>query len=127
MTKREKPLAAMRKYPVEVFWSEKDEGYLAVVPDLAGCSAWGRTEAEAIREARDAIDAWLKAARNAKRPIPEPSRRGDDAAYSGKFLMRVPRRLHADMVRAAKAQGVSLNQYVLYLLTEKHVQSRKAA
>jgi len=44
----------MRKYPIEVFWSDEDEGYIAVVPDLAGCSAWGKTEAEAIREARDA-------------------------------------------------------------------------
>jgi predicted RNase H-like HicB family nuclease len=117
----------MRKYPIEVFWSEEDGGYIAIVPDLAGCSAWGKTESEAIREARDAIEAWVKAAKSAKRSIPEPSRRGDDTAYSGKFLMRVPKRLHADMARAAKAQGVSLNQYLLYLLTEKHVQNRKAA
>lgn len=55
-----------------------------------------------------------------KRAIPEPSR---ELSYSGKFLMRVPKRLHAEMVRAAKAQGVSLNQYVLYLLGER----RKAA
>ena len=127
MTKREKPPGTMRKYPIEVFWSEKDEGYIAIVPDLAECSAWGKTESEAIGEARDAIEAWVKAARSAKRSIPEPSRRGDDAAYSGKFLMRVPKRLHAEMARAAKAQGVSLNQYVLYLLTERHVQNRKAA
>src|SRR3990172_30789 len=107
--------ATMRKYPIEVFWSEEDEGYIAVVPDLAGCSAWGK------------IEAWIKAAKSAKRPIPEPSRRGDDGAYSGKFLMRIPKRLHADMARAAKSQGVTLNQYVLYLLTEKHVQHKKAA
>ena len=126
MTKREKPLGSMRKYPIEVFWSDKDEGYVAVVPDLAGCSVWGKTESEAMRGTRDAIEAWVKAAKSAKRSIPEPSRRGDDAAYSGKFLMRVPKRLHADMTRAAKVQGVSLNQYVLYLLTEKHVQGRMA-
>ncbi len=117
----------MRKYPIEVFWSEEDEGYIAVVPDLAGCSSWGKTDAEAIREARDAIEAWIKATRSARRPVPEPSRRGDEEAYSGKFLMRVPRRLHADMARAARAQGVSLNQYLLYLLTQRHVQNKKAA
>lgn len=117
----------MQKYPIEVFWSDEDEGYMAVVPDLAGCSAWGKTEAEAIREARHAIEAWIKAARSARRPVPAPSRRGDDEAYSGKFLMRVPKRLHADMARAAKTQGVSLNQYVLFLLTERHVLGKKAA
>lgn len=48
-------------------------------------------------------------------------------AYSGKFLMRVPRRLHADLAKAAKSQGVSLNRYVLYLLTERHAQGKRAA
>ncbi len=46
-------------------------------------------------------------------------------AYSGKFLMRVPKRLHAQMAKAAKAQGMSLNQYVLYLLTERRAQGKQ--
>jgi predicted HicB family RNase H-like nuclease len=41
--------------------------------------------------------------------------------------MRVPKRLHAEMTRAAKLQGVSLNQYVLYLLTERHIRNKRAA
>jgi predicted RNase H-like HicB family nuclease len=65
--------AKMAKYPIEVFWSDEDEGYIAVVPDLAGCNAWGKTVAEAIREAHDAIDAWIKAAKSMKRTIPAPS------------------------------------------------------
>lgn len=52
----------MTKYPIEVFWSDEDEGYTAVVPDLSGCSAWGETEVEAIRDAHAAIAAWIKAA-----------------------------------------------------------------
>lgn len=117
----------MTKYPIEVFWSDDDDGYIAVVPDLPGCNAWGKTATDAIREGHDAIAAWIKAARSMKRSIPKPSRRADDLAYSGKFLMRVPKRLHADMARAAKAQGVSLNQYVLYLLTAQHTEKRRAA
>ncbi|MBK7474426.1 MAG: type II toxin-antitoxin system HicB family antitoxin [Betaproteobacteria bacterium] len=50
-------------YPIEVFGSEEDDGFIAVVPDLAGCSAWGKTEVEAIHEAHDAIAAWIKAAK----------------------------------------------------------------
>lgn len=113
------------RYPIEVFWSDEDEGYIAIVPDLPGCSAWGADEAEAIREAHDAIGAWLKAAKAAGRNIPAPALPTDEAGYSGKFLMRVPRRLHADLARNAKREGVSLNQYVLYLLTERN--SRQAA
>lgn len=115
------------KYPIEVFWSDEDDGYIAVVPDLPGCNAWGKTEADAIGEAHQAIAAWTKAARSMKRTIPKPSRPADEMAYSGKFLMRVPKRLHAEMARAAKVQGVSLNQYVLYLLTARHTEKRHAA
>lgn len=100
----------MTKYPIELFWSDKDEAYIAVVPDLPGCNAWGNTETEAIRETHDAIAAWIKAAKSVKRAIPAPSKSADEMAYSGKFLRRVPKRLHADMAKAAKAQGVSLNQ-----------------
>ncbi len=117
----------MTKYPIEVFWSDEDEGYIAVVPDLPGCNAWGKTEVEAIREAHNAIVAWIKAAKSMKRAIPAPSKPADEMAYSGKFLMRVPKRLHAEMARSAKSQGVSLNQYVLYLLTERHVHGKRAA
>jgi len=117
----------MTRYPIEVFWNDEDEGYIAVVPDLPGCSAWGKTEVQAISEAHDAIAAWIKAAKSMKRAIPEPSNPTDERGYSGKFLMRVPKRLHAEMTRAAKTQGVSLNQYVLYLLTERHARNRKAA
>lgn len=109
----------MTKYPIEVFWSDEDEGYIATLPDLPGCSAWGATEAEAIAQAHDASAAWIKAAKAAGRPIPKPSTPLDEANYSGRFLMRVPRHLHAELARNAKRQGVSLNQYVLYLLSAR--------
>ena len=72
-----------------------------------------------LKELHTAIELWLKAAKKVGNPIPRPSDRSD-VTYSGKSLMRVPKRLHAELVHAAKAQGVSLNQYVLYLLTKGH-------
>jgi antitoxin HicB len=115
------------RYPIEVFWSEEDEGYIAIAPDLPGSSAWGKTEADAIEELHTAIELWIKAARKAGNPIPRASDRAD-VNYSGKFLMRVPKRLHSELAHAAKAQGVSLNQYVLYLLTKGHgARDRRAA
>lgn len=109
----------MSRYPIEVFWSEEDEGYVAVVPDLPGCSAWGETETDAIREAHAAVSAWIEAATAAGRSVPEPTLPLDEAGYSGRFVLRVPRLLHADLARSAKREGVSLNQYLLYLLTER--------
>ena len=114
------------RYPIEVFWSDEDEGFIAIAPDLAGSSAWGKTEHEAIKELHTAIELWIKAAKKVGNPIPQPSDRAD-VNYSGKFLMRVPKRLHSELAHAAKAQGVSLNQYVLYLLTKGQRASGKRA
>lgn len=115
------------RYPIEVFWSDEDDGYIAIAPDLAGASAWSKTEAGAISELHVVIDLWIKAARKVGNPVPKPSDR-TDVNYSGKFLMRVPRRLHSELAHAAKAQGVSLNQYVLYLLTKNlGVRGKRAA
>ena len=111
------------KYPVEVFWSDEDEGYIAVTLDLPGCSAWGETESGALEEIHHAVEAWLEAAKKAGNPIPVPTVPG---SASGKFLMRLPKRLHADLTRAAKREGVSLNQYVLYLLAGKHAADEAA-
>ena len=94
-------------YPVEIHYSTEDGGFIATFPDLPGCSAWGATEA-------------------AGNPIPEPSPLTDEADYSGRFVMRIPKRLHADLVKSAKRQGVSLNQYVLYLLAARAAVSGEA-
>ncbi len=101
----------MNRYPLSIFRSDEDNGFIAEVPDLPGCSAWGETEADAAREAQDAIAAWLAAAAAANRPVPAASTAEPLSAYSGKFLVRVPRSLHARLAREAKAQGVSLNQW----------------
>jgi predicted RNase H-like HicB family nuclease len=62
-------------YPINVFWSAEDEVWVADVPDLTYCSAFGDTPHEAVAEAEVAIDAWLTAAELGGRPIPKPSGR----------------------------------------------------
>ena len=109
-------------YPVEIHYSAEDEGFIATFPDLPGCSAWGATEAEALNESQAAA-AWLKACKAAGNPIPKPSNPANEADYSGRFVMRIPRRLHADLSLGARRQGVSLNQYVLYLLAAREASS----
>ena len=107
----------MSHYPLEIFWSEEDEGFIAEVPDLPGCSAWGKIEADAARAAQRAVVAWIEAADAARRDIPPPSVIEPVTSYSGKFLVRVPRTLHARLARRAREEGVSLNQYVLHRLS----------
>lgn len=102
----------MNHYPLEIFYNAEDKGFIAEAPDLPGCSAWGATEAEAAHQAQDAIRAWLKAAAAAGRMIPEPSTVEPLQHYSGHFVVRVPRSVHARLARKAKVEGVSLNQYV---------------
>jgi predicted RNase H-like HicB family nuclease len=62
---------ATREYLVEIFWSDEDEGFIAVAPDLPGCSAFGETQQEALHEMRSAMTSWLEACANMDRPYPE--------------------------------------------------------
>jgi predicted RNase H-like HicB family nuclease len=62
----------MKDYYINIFFSEEDDCYIADIPDLAMCSACGKTPEEALREAEIAKDAWLEAARAAGKPIPRP-------------------------------------------------------
>ena len=63
----------MKDYHINIFHSVKDGGYIADIPDLRYCSAFGDTPNEALAEVLRAKKAWLKAARAAKKPIPKPS------------------------------------------------------
>jgi predicted RNase H-like HicB family nuclease len=66
--------AVTDRYPAQVFWSKEDGGFVAIVPDLPGCSSFGASRREAIAELGDAIAAWIAAACAAGNPIPHPSR-----------------------------------------------------
>ncbi len=63
----------MKDYHVNLFYSEEDEGYIADIPDLKSCSAFGETPEEALREVLKAKKAWLEAAEANGKPIPIPS------------------------------------------------------
>jgi len=62
----------MRDYHINIFYSEEDGGYIADIPDLEACSAFGETPAEAVAEVQTAKAAWLEAARTAGKPMPRP-------------------------------------------------------
>ena len=62
----------MKDYHINVFYSEDDEGYIADIPDLKSCSAFGDTPEAALQEVLRAKQAWLEAAHASGRPVPEP-------------------------------------------------------
>jgi antitoxin HicB len=62
--------AVSKRYPVQLHWSTEDTGWIATLPDLPGCTAWGATEIEALTEGRTAALAWLEAHNAAGNPIP---------------------------------------------------------
>lgn len=62
----------MSDYHINVFYSEQDGGYIADIPDLQSCSAFGLTPQEALSEVLRAKDAWLSAAHERSVPIPKP-------------------------------------------------------
>ena len=65
----------MKDYHINIFWSEEDSGYIADIPDLDACSAFGGTPREALDELEVARAAWLDAARSEGKPIPPPAYR----------------------------------------------------
>jgi predicted RNase H-like HicB family nuclease len=62
----------MKGYHINLFWSDEDGCYVADIPDLRFCSAFGDTPEAALVEVERAKQAWLEAARAAGKPIPEP-------------------------------------------------------
>ena len=62
----------MSDYHINIFFSEEDGGYIADIPDLESCSAFGATPEEALAEIKLAKEAWIAAARETDKPIPPP-------------------------------------------------------
>jgi predicted RNase H-like HicB family nuclease len=67
----------LKDYHINIFYSEEDGAYVAEIPDLFSCTAFGNTPEEALRELKVAKELWLEVARESGRPIPSPQYRPD--------------------------------------------------
>jgi antitoxin HicB len=85
-------------------------GYVASVQELPGCMSQSDTPDEAVQSIQDAMYGWIKVALEDGKTIPEPDK---PLQYSGKFLVRAPKSLHALLMQRADDEGVSFNQYVV--------------
>lgn len=97
--------------------SEEDGGgWLASVPELPGCFADGETPDEAYVELKEVVEFWLQVAREQGRAVSNPVIH-EEIQYSGKTVVRMPKNLHRILAEQAEQEGVSLNQYMVSLLS----------
>ncbi|MGA3261173.1 MAG: type II toxin-antitoxin system HicB family antitoxin [Bryobacteraceae bacterium] len=96
---------------------DEDGDIVARIVELPGCSAHGENEAEALKNLQEAQRLWLEDSIEAGDPVPEPEK--EAPLPSGKWVQRVPRSLHRHLAKTAKSEGVSLNQLVTSLLSER--------
>lgn len=102
-------------YPFQLRPLAADEGvgYVITFPDLPGCLSDGATPEEALIKGRGAFAAWVAAYEAEGREIPRPFA---TSSLSGRFVQRVPRSLHAQLVLTAAREGVSVNALVAGLI-----------
>lgn len=108
-------------YRLEIVPDTEESGFVASYPELPGCISCGETIAAAVANIEDAKREWLIAAIEDHVVINEPE---DLDSYSGQFKLRIPKSLHKTLSEDSKKEGVSMNQYCVYLLSknsaEKH-------
>lgn len=97
------------KYPLNIVWSEEDGEYMVTCPAFPGLSAFGETEEEALAEAKIALGLFIESYEGRGIPLPEPQ---TVQRYSGQFRVRLAKSLHAQAVRLAEVNNISLNQFV---------------
>lgn len=102
-------------YRMEIVEDKDEGGFVVSFPELPGCIACGETAESAVANALDAKRAWLEAAIEDGAEINEPN---SLESYSGQFKLRLPRSLHRSLAEHSKQEGISMNQYCVYLLSK---------
>ena len=104
-------------YRMEIVEDKEEGGFVVSYPELPGCITCGETMESAIANAQDAKKAWVQAALEEGIEIHEPDSLEE---YSGQFKLRIPRSLHRSLAEHSKREGISMNQYCVYLLSRNY-------
>ncbi|MCL2053830.1 MAG: type II toxin-antitoxin system HicB family antitoxin [Oscillospiraceae bacterium] len=102
------------KYKIEVFEDEEEGGFALRCPELTGCITCADTIEHGFEMLEDAKMCWFSACLEDGIPIPEPI---DISEYSRQLELRLPETLHKTLAQKSMQEGVSVNQYCLYLLS----------
>lgn len=109
-------------YKMEIIEDQDEGGFVISYPDLPGCITCGETIESAMQNAKDAKREWIRAALEEGIEIYEPD---SLEKYSGQFKLRIPRSLHRSLAEHSQREGISMNQYCVYLLSKNDVMYSK--
>lgn len=109
-------------YRMEIVEDKEEGGFVVSYPDLPGCITCGETIESAVTNAQKAKEEWMIAAFEEGIEIHEPDSLED---YSGQFKLRIPRSLHRALAEHSQREGVSMNQYCVYLLSKNDAVYKK--
>ena len=101
------------KYSI-TFYPES-EGYTATIKDLPGCMSQGETLSEAMENIEEARELWIETAYECEDEIPLPA---TEVEYSGNLSLQIPKSLHLSLAEKAEREGVSLDRYILVVLSK---------
>ena len=107
----------LSRYPFEIrpLSDEDGGGFLISFPDFSECISDGDAVDEAVANGLDALKETIAALESMGLPVPEP---GSGGSYSGRFVIRMPKSLHARLAQRARHEGVSMNTLIVSLLSE---------
>jgi len=111
----------MNKHAISIKWSDEDNGFIAAIPGIQGLSAFGKTREEALSELDIASEAYFESLKKSGRQLPDEEK---IITYSGQIRLRMPKSLHADLASGAENEGISLNTYIITLLSERHIERK---
>ena len=111
-------------YRMEIVEDSAEGGYVVSFPELPGCITCGNTIDAAFANAEDAKREWLTAAHEEGIHINEPDTL---EKYSGQFKLRIPKSLHRSLTEHARQEGISMNQYCVYLLSKNDMPKAHAS
>jgi predicted RNase H-like HicB family nuclease len=100
-------------YKMEILEDKQEGGYVLSCPELKGCITSANNIEEGFKMLEDAKICWFAACLEDGISIPEPVGLEE---YSGQFKLRIPKSLHKALADKSREEGISMNQYCLYLL-----------
>jgi len=110
------------KYKIEIIEDEEEGGFVLLHPELNGCITCADTIERGLLNLEDAKKEWLLACIEDGIEIPEPNYSND---FSGQLRLRMPKSLHRDLSINADREGISMNQYIIYLLSKELYKAQK--
>jgi antitoxin HicB len=97
----------------------EDDAFYSEVEEIPGCWSEGKTIEQAYSNIKDAMKLWMENA--IERGIPLPLPKSGEREYSGRIMLRMPKELHKNLTKRAEMEDISLNQFIVYLLSTNYV------